>query len=883
MINVKEKIWGSDWFIGLMMGISLLFIAQLNLLAPLEQIIYDWSIQYIDHVPGDQVAVVAIDDSSLAQLGDWPWSRAVYAQMINLLAPYSRVIGSTLNLTKAQQEPGLIYLDELGAFYTRSDLLKTLPKHIETLDTLIRKVEKIRINALKDKDKAVIRKLTQLYLSSGLSPQLINTLTTLEEKIQAAYIELDSDQKLANSFNKAGNIILGMSSHLTDTLMGIHPPPLPGYLLKHQLSMIQDPFDNVQDTPQPLTGLKIYPPLAKFSNSILGLGYTNTSQPDLNPRQMPLIIRYDNHYFPALSLLLAAQYLKLNHKNIEVRLGKGVNLGGLRINTDAQLQIRPFFYSTTATKKSALVVDSFADVLSGRIHPKKYQDKVVLLGTTAPRYSFMQSTPLGEMPTVLITAHTLASLLNQDFLTTPAWGIWLQVGLFVIILAYLCLILPYYLKPFAALIGSVVSIGGLGVVYFSLMQQGLFVSLILPLTLIPVGHIGLLIKRSIIAYQDVFRSHPDAVESNRLLGLAFQGQGHLDMAFEKFRLCPPDDAILSLIYNLALDYELKRQFRRAGAVYRYILNYAAHFRDAEQRLERLRRLRRPQIFHKNGSLTDWLLEENNEKPLIGRYQIERQLGKGAMGAVYLGRDPKLDRLVAIKTLMLSQEFEAGELEEATRRFFREAAAAGRLTHPHIVSIYDAGEEQDVAYISMEFFKGGNLVPYTKLDNLLPIPTASKIAIHIAEALDYACRQGVVHRDIKPANILYNPATSQIKITDFGIARITDSNKTKTGIILGTPSYMSPEQLAGKNLDGRTDLFSLGVMLYQLLTGVLPFQADSMATLMFKIANESHPDIIQIRADIPLSIKRMVDKALQKNAKDRYQNGAQFAQALRECI
>ena len=147
---------------------------------------------------------------------------------------------------------------------------------------------------------------------------------------------------------------------------------------------------------------------------------------------------------------------------------------------------------------------------------------------------------------------------------------------------------------------------------------------------------------------------------------------------------------------------------------------------------------------------------------------------------------------------------------------------------------------------------------------------------------YAHSQGVVHRDIKPANIMYNPATEQIKITDFGIARITDSNKTKTGIILGTPSYMSPEQLAGKSLDGRTDLFSLGVMLYQLLTGVLPFQADSMATLMFKIANEPHPDIISIRPNIPYCLKQIIDMALQKNAQDRYQDGAQFAQALRDC-
>jgi tRNA A-37 threonylcarbamoyl transferase component Bud32 len=499
---------------------------------------------------------------------------------------------------------------------------------------------------------------------------------------------------------------------------------------------------------------------------------------------------------------------------------------------------------------------------------------------TVPYYTPFYSTPIGEMPQILVLAHTLRSILNQDFFRIPQWAIGLQISLLLLITTYVGLLLPH-LRQWLALIISLGLISVLYLLYFSLLNQGVLVQLMHIILLVPCGYLALQIKQGIVAYQDAFRSHPDAVESNRLLGLAFQGQGQLDMAFDKFRLCPPDNAIMGLLYNLALDYERKRQWRRASAVYRYMLNHIPHFRDVEQRLERLNRLRKPRL--PRGTINDWLpQEDNNNKPILGRYQIEKPLGKGAMGTVYLGKDSKLDRLVAIKTLPLSQEFEADELQEATIRFFREAAAAGRLKHPHIVAIYDAGEEQDLAFISMEFFKGGNLVPYTQVGNLLAITTVVKIVVSIAEALDYAHSQGVVHRDIKPANIMYNPATEQIKITDFGIARITDSNKTKTGIILGTPSYMSPEQLAGKSLDGRTDLFSLGVMLYQLLTGVLPFQADSMATLMFKIANEPHPDIISIRPNIPSGLKQIIDIALQKNAQDRYQNGAQFAQALRNC-
>jgi serine/threonine protein kinase len=232
---------------------------------------------------------------------------------------------------------------------------------------------------------------------------------------------------------------------------------------------------------------------------------------------------------------------------------------------------------------------------------------------------------------------------------------------------------------------------------------------------------------------------------------------------------------------------------------------------------------------------------------------------------------------------LSQEFDEDELVEVKERFFREAETAGRLNHPNIVTIYDAGEEHDLAYIAMEFLKGKDMARYTKKDALLPVKTVLQIVQKAADALHYAHNQNVVHRDIKPANIMYDPESGELKITDFGIARITDSSKTKTGVVLGTPSYMSPEQLAGKKVDGRSDLFSMGVMLFQMLSGQLPFQADSMATLMFKIANETHPSVMEINPDLPPILEVIVARALEKKAEDRFQNGAEMAQALGQCL
>jgi len=251
--------------------------------------------------------------------------------------------------------------------------------------------------------------------------------------------------------------------------------------------------------------------------------------------------------------------------------------------------------------------------------------------------------------------------------------------------------------------------------------------------------------------------------------------------------------------------------------------------------------------------------------------------------VYLGRDPKINRVVAIKTMALSQEFDADELKDVKERFFREAETAGRLNHPNIVQMYDAGEEHDLAYIAMEFLKGKDLVPYTKPDNLLPLPKAMNIVMHVAEALSYAHGNQVVHRDIKPANFMYEPESDQVKVTDFGIARITDSSKTKTGMVLGTPSYMSPEQLSGKKIDGRSDLFSLGVTLYQLASGQLPFVGDSMAQLMFKIANEPHLDIRTVKPDLPDCLVAIIDRALVKDADQRYQTGGEMAKDLRACL
>jgi serine/threonine-protein kinase len=398
------------------------------------------------------------------------------------------------------------------------------------------------------------------------------------------------------------------------------------------------------------------------------------------------------------------------------------------------------------------------------------------------------------------------------------------------------------------------------------------------------GHVALTTKRFLVTEERKEKSEAESAASNRMLGLAFQGQGQLDMAFDYFRKCPVDDTLLDNLYNLALDFERKRQFNKAENVFRYVAERNPKYRDVAQKAARAKQLSETVILGGAARTNTSILGADSvEKPMLGRYQVEKELGKGAMGVVYRGKDPKIGRIVAIKTLALAQEFEPDELADVKERFFREAETAGRLTHPNIVTIFDAGEEHDLAYIAMEFLKGQDLGPYTKPGQLLPTEKVASIIARVADALGYAHRQNVVHRDIKPANIMYEPQTDTVKVTDFGIARITDASKTKTGMVLGTPSYMSPEQLAGKKIDGRSDLFSLAASLYQLLSGRLPFEGDSMAQLMFKIANEAAPDILQFNAKVPSGVVAFLSRAMAKQADERFQTGEEFAHALRACV
>jgi len=839
----KWSFWKRDWFVGLLVALVFWLGASSDLMQSLERKAYDLGVLASSRTPSDKVAVIAIDDQSIANLGRWPWPRAIHAKMVDILAAgHPKAIGHTAFFFEPQVDAGLGYI------YKIADLLDGFT----FTDTA---------------DPAQQTELAQLY-------------ALLLEAAQ----DLDNDKKLSESMAKANDVLLAMFFELGEP-QGNPDKPLPDYVLRNNLPNAKDASGYGA---QPLPTRAALLPIPVLGSKALAIGHLN-SFPDVDGaiRTEPLVVGYYDQYYPSLSLMLAAKSLNLEPKDIQVNLGEGVQLGNLKIATDPALQMHTYFYKDS-NGRAAFQVDSFYDVFTGKIPAEKYRDKIVLIGASAAGVGTLQVTPISPgMAPALTLAHSVSSILQGDFFVSPGWAGMAGFAVFVLVALYLVLLLPRLNAAIGAAVTGVLFVTLLATHFILMTTQAMWLQLMMPAALLLAGHLLLTTKRHLLTEKGKQKSDAESAESNRMLGLAFQGQGQLDIAFDKFRKVPMDSSLMEVLYNLGLDFERKRQFNKAESVFKYMAEFNPKFRDLEQRLTQAREMSETVILGGGGggrtnASTMVLGKAGVSKPMLGRYEIEKELGKGAMGVVYYGKDPKIGRVVAIKTMALAQEFEADELQDVKDRFFREAETAGRLNHPNIVSIYDAGEEHDLAYIAMEFLKGKDLMPFTKPDNLLPLPRVMSIIARVADALDYAHRQNVVHRDIKPANIMYDPETDTPKVTDFGIARITDSSKTKTGMVLGTPSYMSPEQLAGRKIEGHSDLFSLGVSLYQLACGKLPFEGDSMAQLMYRIANEPHTDILTIRADLPPCLAAIINRSLAKQVEDRYASGTEMAEALRQC-
>ncbi|AOW15160.1 serine/threonine protein kinase [Hydrogenophaga crassostreae] len=817
--------------IGIALGV-ILVQAGTRLFTGLELQLYDTAISLTPRLPSDRIAVIAIDDTSIANIGRWPWPREVHARLIDQLsAAGAKTIAHTAFFFEPQTDRGLESLRALR------DTLGDAPRPV----------------ALND-----------------LGP---NADRYLRDYINAAEQRLDSDAVLASSMRASGRVVIPSLFTLGDA-PGRPDAPLPGFARRSTLP-------DGASLGMPATATQ--QPMAMFGDAAQAVAHLNPAlDVDGAVRAEPLLVRFDGEAVPSMALTVAAITLNLNREDVKLMPGEGLMLGARRIETDPQGRVLPQYYPPR-NGKPAFSTDAFYDVIAGKIPASKYKDKVVIIGATAAGVGTFFKTPVSAaLSPAEMLAHTTSSLLQNHFIASPGWSRGAVPAVLVLLVAYLALVLPRLSAARGAWVSLSLFLGMVGLEVFLLAHEALWLPLVFPAALLLIGHLALVTRRFGATESRKLSSEAESAETNRQMGLSLQSQGQLDMAFDRLRRVPHSESLMENLRGLALDFERKRQFAKAETVYAHMLQMGGADGDLQRRLNRARDMSQAVMLggnasHPGGTLL--LTGDGIEKPMLGRYQIERELGKGAMGVVYQGRDPKIGRVVAIKTLALSAEFDGHELQDARERFFREAETAGRLQHPNIVTIFDAGEEHDLAFIAMEFLNGQDLVVHARPGQLLPMAAVLEIGIQVAQALDYAHRHQVIHRDIKPGNIMFDAVTAAVKVTDFGIARVTDANRTKTGTILGTPSFMSPEQLAGRRLDGRSDLYSLGVTLYQLLTGTLPFRGDSLSALMYDIANSPPLNPLLARPDMPQAMADILERTLSKAPEDRYATGEALATEL----
>ncbi|MBI5208671.1 MAG: CHASE2 domain-containing protein [Elusimicrobia bacterium] len=785
--------------------------------------------------PSPEVILVSIDDSSLAQIGRWPWPRWRLAELVDKLATAKpKVIGFSILFSEEQRDEGL--------------------KEIE--------------------------RLQQQYDELVVGRKIVEKGVWFSAEFSSSVVRLDTDSRFLGSIRSAENVVLPMFFDLGG-VKGAKPEALPPSISSSVVT--HNVVRGAAESEMP-DGSRASFPLVKFAQASLGVGHVNvyTDIDGVVRREIP-VVKYDESYYPSYALRLVLAYLGVPASQAAFTPGVKVSAGKLDVPLDSANGMFISFVGPAGTFRSY----SFQDVMNDKVSMDAFKGKIVVVGLTAEGVGTRYVTPAApSFPSIELTASVIDNILHGKFLTRPPWATRLELGLLGFVALFVMLGLPRLRAIWGNVLFLLILLGILGAGTVLFVHQGFWIKITYPMTLLVVGFLVVIAKKFLITEKGKELVEASAIETNKLLGLSFQGQGMLDLAFEKFRLCPVDDNMKETLYNLSLDYERKRQYSKAASVLEHVGAKDPAYKDIQEKIKVLKAAGEGAVFggvgqtKKEGTV---MIAGGATKPTLGRYEIEKELGRGAMGIVYLGRDPKINRMVAIKTMMMEEGSDAAAVKEIKERFFREAESAGTLNHPNIIRIFDAGEEQDVCYIAMELLDGEDLVRFASKDSLLPPLQAMEYVALVADALDYAHGQGIVHRDIKPANIMLLK-NGTIRVADFGIARITSSSKTATGTVMGTPSYMSPEQVAGKKVDGRSDLFSLTVALFEFVTGEKPFKGgEGIGTLLFQIANDPHPSPLSVRPDLPPGIAPIIDKGMAKNADQRYARGSLLAADLRALI
>ncbi len=769
-----------------------------------------------------RIAIIEIDEKSTNRLGEWPWPRFIIAELLTKLnSQAGRIVG--LNLPFVKKEPNL-GLNEVKGFIEKAQAYPA------------------------GKGGAAYKKWVL-------------------ENLGEITAKLDGDRKLVNAVAENGKVILPAFSH-QGHFEG-------GNSAEQVMSALQDGYLTQQDVPtwmkQRFFCEELFLPFRELTEAALGLGAASPSGAgSTGGRSYPMFINYKGMFIPSFPLRVAIAHLDQKPEQVRVESNR-IRLKDTAIPlSDGELLVR---YRNGAFFSRY----SFIDVLQDEATASALAEEIVLIGFGATKERGIDTPISPAMSETEQSAHVLENALTGRAIVRPP-----LMGYFETLAILLLGLLAGYFTP---RMGMLARTGLLGVLILLVLICSFYMFLQLDLWFKPTYVVCCLISvYLLVLVKQKFTgavTTGGATEAIRSLGLDHQARGRLDLAFDQFRRLPLNDQTKDLIYKLGLEYENEGMTDKALSAYQHI-NEGEGYRDLNLRIQRLKSSVKSSEIEEYRSIAEPSpLEGSSDEArlTVGRYQILEELGKGSMGLVYKALDPKINRLLAIKTIRFSDEFDDDVIAEIKERFFREAEIAGRLSHPSIVTIYDVGEDRDLTYMAMELLEGEDLDKFINKENLLSFMKVLAVTARVADALGFAHACDVIHRDIKPANIMLLKEGG-VKVTDFGIAKALSSSRTRTGVILGTPNYMSPEQIMGQKIDARSDIFSLGVLLFQLLTGELPFRGDNLSSLLYQITQVRHPSVREYNPKIPKACVQIIDRALAKKPEERFKDATEMARLIK---
>ncbi|PKK84705.1 MAG: hypothetical protein CVT49_02455 [candidate division Zixibacteria bacterium HGW-Zixibacteria-1] len=669
----------------------------------------------------------------------------------------------------------------------------------------------------------------------------------------------------------------------------------PKYLYNSAMQVTSDL--GILDENASLLTHKIFLPPDPICEYAGGLGFKyNVFDKDRKIRWQPLIAYYEGYYYPSVALMAAANYKSIEPSSMVIDGGTSIRVGTTLIPTNEHGEL---FINYNKPGKSFQQV-SAADVLSESYKASNLKGKLAIISVSSEFISDFYNTPIADnLHSTEKTANVIENIVNSNFIkrldSSPGRDTLLLITLGVLFAFILPRVSMMY--RLIIMIASLFLLANINFVLFNsyqILTHSLYLGLemILLLFIAPFLDNDFLSKLSRI--QIGFKADAESTTlpkvklSEKALNRSMDHKsaeqkaapavrkdgrpGHRDEMADT----PTQAAAVSKSEGIATQaYDTPQPGRSdVETVANDMADAKYNQAEEEHPFEHAPVIENLEIENdSNGILTD-----SGQINSLGRYKVLGVVGKGAMGTVYKGTDPAINRNVALKTIRLDFVNDPEEYNELKERLSREARAAGMLSHPNIVTIYDVGNEGKLQYIAMEFLEGQTLEDMIRRKAKFNYRIIAQIITQICSALDYAHNQGIVHRDIKPANIMVL-SDYRVKVMDFGIARVDSSSMTRTGIAMGTPNYISPEQLQGKMVDRRCDIFSLGVMLYEMLLHRRPFRGENLTSLIYNIVNGEVELPSSVDKSIPYIFDRIIDKALKKEPNERYQNAGELSTAL----